>query len=92
MPGLVPGIHVFFTPEPSTAFAVSVQGAGATSRTRRETDMRVLTLAALLIAAFALPADARVHPVKGAVHGAATAASDVARGAVCLFTLGTRCR
>jgi len=99
MPGLVPGIHVFFTPEPSTAFAVSVQGAGATSRTRRETDMRVLTLAALL----ALPADVRVHPVKGAVHGTATAASGVGRGtvtaargvgrgAVCLFTLGTRCR
>jgi hypothetical protein len=50
-----------------------------------------------------LPADARVHPVKGAVHGTATAASGVARGtvtaargvgrgAVCLFTLGTRCR
>ena len=64
--------------------------------------MRVLTLAALLIAAFALPADARVHPVKGAVHGTATAASvgrgsvtaarGVGRGAVCLFTLGTRCR
>ena len=54
--------------------------------------MRVLTLAALLIAAFALPADARVHPVKDAVHGTATAASDVARGAVCLFTLCTRCR
>src|SRR5690242_17599546 len=85
------------------AFAVSVQGAGVTSRTRRETDMRVLTLAAILIAVFALPADARVHPVKGAVHGTATAASGVARGtvtaargvgrgAVCLFTLGTRCR
>jgi hypothetical protein len=65
--------------------------------------MRVLTLAALLITAFALPADARVQPVKGAVHGTATAASGVARGtvaaargvgrgAVCLFTLGTRCR
>jgi hypothetical protein len=66
-------------------------------------DMRVLTLAALLLAAFVLPADARVHPVKGAVHGTATAANGVARGtvtaargvgrgAVCLFTLGTRCR
>ena len=54
--------------------------------------MRVLTLAAILIAVFALPADARVHPVKGALHGTATAASGVARGAVCLFTLGTRCR
>jgi hypothetical protein len=65
--------------------------------------MRVLTLAALLIGAFALPANARVHAVKGAVHGTATAASGVARGtvtaargvgrgAVCLFTLGTRCR
>jgi hypothetical protein len=65
--------------------------------------MRVLTLAALLVAVFALPADARMHPVKGAVHGTTTAASGVARGtvtaargigrgAVCFFSLGTRCR
>jgi hypothetical protein len=65
--------------------------------------MRVLTLAALLIAAFVLPADARVQPVRGAAHGTATAARGVGhgaitaargvgRGAVCFFTLGTRCR
>jgi hypothetical protein len=84
-------------------FGVPVQGAAHTFRTRRETDMRVLTLAALLIAAFILPADARVQPVRGAVHGTATAARGVGhgavqagrgigRGAVCVFTLGTRCR
>jgi len=65
--------------------------------------MRVLTVAALLIAAFILPADAWVQPVRGAVHGTATAARGVGhgavqagrgigRGAVCVFTLGTRCR
>ena len=76
--------------------------------------MRVLTLAALLTAAFVLPADARVQPVRGAAHGTATAARGVGHGAVqagrgvargtvtagrgidhgavCLFTLGTRCR
>jgi hypothetical protein len=64
--------------------------------------MRASILAALLIAAFALPAQARVHPVHGAVHGTATAAKGVVhgtvtaargigRGAVCVFTLGTRC-
>ncbi len=64
--------------------------------------MRASILAALLLAAIALPAQARVHPVQGAVHGTTTAAKGVAhgtvtaarsvgRGAVCLFTLGTRC-
>ena len=64
--------------------------------------MRATILAALLLAAIALPAQARVHPVQGAVHGTATAAKGVAhgtvtaarsvgRGAVCVFTLGTRC-
>jgi hypothetical protein len=64
--------------------------------------MRASILAALLIAAFAVPAQARVHPVQGAVHGTATAAKGVVhgtvtaargigRGAVCVFTLGTRC-
>ena len=64
--------------------------------------MRASLLAALLIAAMALPVQASVHPVKGAVQGTATAASGVVRGtvtaargvgrgAVCLFTLGTRC-
>ena len=64
--------------------------------------MRATILAALLLAAIALPAQARLHPVQGAVHGTATAAKGVAhgtvtaarsvgRGAVCVFTLGTRC-
>ena len=44
--------------------------------------MRVLTLAALLIAAFVLPADARTQPVKGAVHGTTKAAKGVGHGAV----------
>ena len=43
--------------------------------------MRLSLLAALLIAAMALPAQARMQPVKGAVHGTATAATGVARGA-----------
>src|SRR6185312_5137806 len=86
-------------------FAVSLRGAGVSYRTRRETDMRVLTvatLAALFVAGFAIPADA-ARPVKGAVqgtataakgvgHGAAQAGRGVGHGAVCLFTLGTRCR
>jgi hypothetical protein len=49
-----------------------------------------------------LPAQAAVHPVKGAVHGTAVAGKSIARGtvtaargvghgAVCIFTLGTRC-
>src|SRR5262249_60636905 len=82
MPGLVSGIRVFYPRNFPQAFAVSVQGAGATSRTRKETDMRVLTLAALLTAAFVLPADARVQPVRGAAHGTATAARGVGHGAV----------
>src|SRR6185437_2580719 len=63
-------------------FAVSVQGEGVSSRTRRETDMRVLTvatLAALFVAGFAIPADA-ARPVKGAVQGTATAAKGVGHG------------
>jgi hypothetical protein len=43
--------------------------------------MRALTLAALLTAAFALTAQAATQPVKGAVHGTATAAKGVAYGA-----------
>jgi hypothetical protein len=43
--------------------------------------MRVLTLAALLIAAFALSAQAATHPVKGAVQGTATAGKSVVSGA-----------
>jgi hypothetical protein len=54
--------------------------------------MRTSLLAALLIAAIALPAEARIHPVKGVVHGTATAAKGIAHGAVCVVTLGTRCR
>ena len=64
--------------------------------------MRASILAALFAAAFILPAQAAVHPVKGAVHGTTVAAKGVARGtvtaargvghgAVCIFTLGTRC-
>ncbi len=64
--------------------------------------MRASLLAALLVAAFVLPAGAAVHPVKGVVHGAATAGKGIAhgtvtaargigRGAVCVLTLGTRC-
>ncbi|MGH9550938.1 MAG: hypothetical protein ACRD3W_16270 [Terriglobales bacterium] len=76
--------------------------------------MRASLLAALLVAAIALPAQASVQPVRGAVHGTAhatrgvvhgagqagrgivrgtvTAARGVGRGALCLVTLGTRCR
>jgi hypothetical protein len=64
--------------------------------------MRASILAALLLAAISFPAQARVHPIQGAVHGTATAAKGIAhgtvtaargigRGAVCVFTLGTRC-
>jgi hypothetical protein len=64
--------------------------------------MRASFLAALLLAAIVVPAQARVHPVQGAVHGTATAAKGVVHGtvtaargighgAVCVFTLGTRC-
>jgi hypothetical protein len=77
-------------------------------------NMRASILAALVVACFALPAAAATYPVKGAVHGTATAgrgvvtgagqagrgiargtvtaARGVGRGAVCLITLGTRCR
>jgi hypothetical protein len=44
--------------------------------------MRTSILAALLVAAFTLPAAAAPHPVKGAVHGTATAAKGVGHGAV----------
>ena len=43
--------------------------------------MRLSLLAAILIAAMTLPAQARVQPVKGVVQGPATAATGVARGA-----------
>jgi hypothetical protein len=43
--------------------------------------MRVVTLAALLIAAMAFSAQAATQPVKGAVQGTATAAKGVAHGA-----------
>ena len=70
---------------------------------RKEAIMRTSLIAVLLIAAIALPAQARVHPVRGAVHGTATAARGVGHGAVqagrgighgvvCVVTLGTRCR
>ena len=42
--------------------------------------MRLSLLAALLVAVWALPAEA-ARPVKGAVQGTATAATGVARGA-----------
>jgi hypothetical protein len=65
--------------------------------------MCILLIAALLVSAIALPAQARVHPVRGAAHGTATAARGVGHGAVqagrgighgavCILTLGTRCR
>jgi hypothetical protein len=38
-------------------------------------------LAALVIAAFALPAQSATQPVKGAVHGTTTVAKGVAKGA-----------
>jgi hypothetical protein len=43
--------------------------------------MRASILAALFLAALALPAQARVHPVTGAVTGTATAAKGVVHGA-----------
>jgi hypothetical protein len=43
--------------------------------------MRASILAALLVAAFALPATAATHPVKGVAQGTATAAKGVAHGA-----------
>ncbi|MGH9548909.1 MAG: hypothetical protein ACRD3W_06015 [Terriglobales bacterium] len=65
--------------------------------------MRASLLATLLIAITALPVQASIQPVKGAVHGTATAAKGVAHGTVtaarsvghgfvCVVTLGTRCR
>jgi hypothetical protein len=49
----------------------------------KERDMiRASILAALIIGIVALPAQARVHPVKGAAHGTATAARGVGHGAV----------
>jgi hypothetical protein len=43
--------------------------------------MRASLLAALLVAVIALPVQARVHPVKGVVHGTATATKGVVHGA-----------
>jgi hypothetical protein len=43
--------------------------------------MRASILAALLIAATALPATAATHPVKGAIQDTATAGKSVVRGA-----------
>ena len=43
--------------------------------------MRTPILMALLVTAFALPAGAATHPVKGAAHGAATAGKSVVHGA-----------
>jgi len=43
--------------------------------------MRASILAALLIAAFALPAGAATHPVKGVAQGTATAAKGIGHGA-----------
>lgn len=44
--------------------------------------MRIMLLAGLLMAVLTMPALAEVHPVKGAVHGTATAAKGVGKGAV----------
>ena len=44
--------------------------------------MTRIIMAALLLALTALPAEARVHPVKGAAHGTVTAARGVGHGAV----------
>jgi hypothetical protein len=65
--------------------------------------MRAFLIAALLVAATALPSQAGVRPVHGVVHGTATAsrhivhgtatvATGIGRGFVCIVTLGTRCR
>jgi hypothetical protein len=43
--------------------------------------MRASILAALLIAAFTFSAQAATQPVKGAVHGTATAAKGIGHGA-----------
>ena len=43
--------------------------------------MRASILAVLLVAGFALPVAAATHPVKGAVHGTATAGRGVVTGA-----------
>jgi len=43
--------------------------------------MRTSILAALLVAGFSLPVAAATHPVKGAVHGTATAGKGVVTGA-----------
>ena len=48
---------------------------------RKGKNMRASILAALLVAGFALPAEATTHPVKGAVHGTATAGRGVVTGA-----------
>lgn len=48
----------------------------------RDTMTRLSILAALLLVLTALPAEARVHPVKGAAHGTVTAERGVGHGAV----------
>jgi hypothetical protein len=48
---------------------------------RKAKNMRAAILVALLVAGFALPAAAATHPVKGAVHGTATAGRGVVTGA-----------
>ena len=68
--------EIGFGPELSPALSCCVG-----TNNRKGTQMRPLLLAAILIAAIALPAQARVQPVKGAVQGTATAATGVARGA-----------
>jgi hypothetical protein len=67
-------------PELFSAFAVSWAQESLLVNPK-ETEMRLLTLAALLIAAMTLPVQATTQPVKGAVHGTATAATGVAKGA-----------
>ena len=47
---------------------------------RKAKNMRASILVALLVAGFALPAAAATHPVKGAVHGTATAGRGVVTG------------
>ena len=48
---------------------------------KKATNMRTPILMAFLVTAFALPAGAATHPVKGAAHGTATAGKSVVQGA-----------
>ena len=67
----------YSVPEPCAHFAVfepiTTQAKGK--------NMRASILVAFLVAGFALPAAAATHPVKGAVHGTATAGRGVVTGA-----------